>query len=224
MSDIEHWTRVDSGPVLRTMRRTLTRLGRWWLRYRAVGHSPRVPETGGFLLAVGPHGAYIDPAIFALGQERERLRFMAKREAFKPVIGSLLRQAGAFPVDRSGGRGQSALAIAEAIIEAGDGVLIFPEGRFYLDRPDFGPMRTGVARLALETGAPVILAAAYGAKRARAYGRRPHRPRVSVAWGEPLVWPAENEPSRERLEQVTAEIEAALHTLYDRSVQLDQSR
>jgi 1-acyl-sn-glycerol-3-phosphate acyltransferase len=135
-----------------------------------------------------------------------------------------LRWAGAFPVDRSGGRGGQALAVARAVVESGDGVVIFPEGKFHLDRPGLGPMRTGVVRLALGTGAPVIPVAAYGAKRSIAYGRSRRRPHVTAVWGSAMQWPREENPSRERIEQVRDELGAELSRLYAQAERLDAER
>lgn len=203
--DAATWTHVDPSPLQRWIRRIVTRPGRWWLRYRASGHEPRVPDTGGFILAPAPHGAYADPFIFALGQQRTRLRFMAKFEVLEwPIVGRVVRWGGGFPVHRGGGKSSAALDIANAVIESGDGVVVFMEGRLGLDDDGLGTPRNGVARLALATGAPVVPVAAYGAKRARAYGKRGwmHRPKVTVVWGAPMSFPREASPSDDRIAEV----------------------
>ncbi len=217
--DMTRWTHVDATRPQKITRRLLSRLGRWWTHYQAIGHEPRVPDHGGFLLAMGPHGSYMDALVFLLGQSRTRLRFMGKREIFSvPLLGRFMRWGGVFPVDRSGGKGAHALAVAEAVVNSGDGVALFPEGKFYLDREGLGEARSGVARLALITGAPVIVAAAYGAKRPSAYGRPPwSRRQVVVAWGEPMQRPKEGDPSRERIEAVRDEIWLKMHQLYEQA-------
>lgn len=220
------WTHVDPTPLQRLIRRIVTRPGRWWLRFRAYGHQPRVPEAGGFILAPAPHGAYADPFIFALGQPRTRLRFMAKYQALEwPFIGRVIRWGGGFPVHRGGGRSAAALDVAKAVVDSGDGLVIFMEGKLVLDHDGLGTPRDGVARLALATGAPVVPVAAYGAKRAVAYGRRGllHRPRVTLVWGAPLSFPVEHEPTSERVAEVRDAIWAAITECFDqaRAIALD---
>ena len=77
------WAHHDPSFAQRLARWLIARPGRRIYRYRGYGHWPRVPETGGFLLAPGPHGAFMDPLVFGLGQQRTRLRFMAKFEALE---------------------------------------------------------------------------------------------------------------------------------------------
>lgn len=203
------WAHHDPSLPQRLVRRLVTRPGRLMYRYRGYGHEPRVPESGGFLLAPGPHGAFADPLIFALGQPRTRLRFMAKYQSLEwPLVGRLIRWAGGFPVHRGGGRSEAALEVARTVVESGDGLVMFMEGRLELEHDGLGTPRNGLARLALATGAPVVPVAAYGAKRARAYGRRWwwHWPRVTVVWGRHLQFEQEASPSEERVAEVRDEI------------------
>ena len=218
----DDWVRVAPGAPQRIVRVLLSRPGRWWLRYRAFGHLPRVPEEGGFILAPAPHGAFMDPFIFGLGQPRRQLRFMAKYQALEwPVVGRIIRWAGGFPVHRGGGRSAGALEIATRVIDCGHGVVVFMEGKLVLDHDGLGTPRNGVARLALATGAPVVPVAAYGCKRARAYGKQwwQHRPRATLVWGEPLRFDREEAPSDERVFEVTESIWHAIVACFDEARQ-----
>jgi len=204
----------------RLVRTLLTRPGRVFYRYRGYGHQPRVPQEGGFLLAPGPHGAFADPFIFSLGQQRTPLRFMAKYEALEwPIIGRIIRWGGGFPVHRGSGRSADALAVARTVIESGDGVVMFMEGRLILDHDGLGTPRNGLARLALETGAPVVPVAAWGAKRAVAYGKRWwwHWPKVTAVWGEPIRFEREEAPSDERVAEVRELIWAEVRRCFDQA-------
>lgn len=199
------WAHHDPTVPQRILRWLMTRPGRLLYRYRGYGYLPRVPEEGGFLLAPGPHGAFADPLIFALGQQRPRLRFMAKYQALEwPVIGRIIAWGGGFPVHRGGSRSDAALEVARTVVESGDGLVMFMEGKLVLDHDGLGTPRNGLARLALATGAPVVPVAAYGAKRAVAYGRRWwwHWPKVTAVWGAPLTFERDAEPSKERVEAV----------------------
>lgn len=71
-----------------------------------------------------------------------------------PILGEYLRRSGHIPV--AAGKGQEALDAAQKHLEAGHNVMIFPEGALSPACGSFHKARTGVARLALASGAPVI--------------------------------------------------------------------
>ncbi|MCW2955947.1 MAG: 1-acyl-sn-glycerol-3-phosphate acyltransferase [Thermoleophilia bacterium] len=216
----QDWAHHDPSSFQRLCRRLVGRPGRWLYRYRGYGHWPRVPEEGGFFLAPGPHGAYMDPFIFGLGQARTRLRFMAKYEALEwPIAGRFVRWGGGFPVHRGGGRSAAALEVARTVVDSGDGLVLFMEGRMSLDDEGLREPRDGLAILALLTGAPVVPVAAYGAKRARAYGRRwwNHRPCVTAVWGAPISFSRDAGPSRERIAAVRDEIWAEVTRCFEQA-------
>jgi 1-acyl-sn-glycerol-3-phosphate acyltransferase len=93
-----------------------------------------------------------------------RPRFLAKRELYDNwFMGRLLRGAKQIPVDRGTGS-RAPIDAAVGALSGGEVVLIFPEGTVTTS-PDHTPMRgkTGVARIALESGMPVIPSAVWGA-------------------------------------------------------------
>jgi 1-acyl-sn-glycerol-3-phosphate acyltransferase len=99
---------------------------------------------------------------------------MIKSPVFEvKVIGSLLFKFGQLPVYR--GRGDAGLVLkqAEEALRAGACVIVYPEGTASRD-PDLWPMvgKTGAARLALTTGAPVIPIALWGAQEILPYGSK----------------------------------------------------
>lgn len=214
------WAHHDPTLPQRLVRALLARPGRWFMRYRGYGHDPRVPETGGFLLAPAPHGAFVDPFIYGLGQPRTQLRFMVKYEALEwPVVGRLIRWGGGFPVHRGGTRSQAALDVARTVVESGDGLVVFMEGKLVLEHDGLGTPRNGLARLALATGAPVVPAAAWGSKRAEAYGKRwwLHRPKITTVWGRPIRFEREDDPTEERVEQVRDAIWAEVTRCFEQA-------
>ena len=107
------------------------------------------------------------------------------------IIGPLMRKLGQLPVYR--GRADAALVLKEAEQRIGRGacVIFYPEGTASRD-PDQWPMvaKTGVARLALSTGAPVVPVACWGAQVILPYGdKRPKlfpRKTVKIAAGPPV--------------------------------------
>jgi 1-acyl-sn-glycerol-3-phosphate acyltransferase len=132
--------------------------------FRGTGH---VPRTGGCIVAVN-HISYADPfavALYVYKGCKRRPRFMAKHSVFTiPVGGRIVRGAKQIPVYRDTADAGAALRAAVAAVEAGECVVIYPEATVTKD-PDLWPMaaKTGVARLALATGAPVIPVGQWGA-------------------------------------------------------------
>ena len=159
------------------------------LRYR---HVERLPATGPVLL-VANHVSVLDPLACArLVFDAGRLpHFLAKQSVFKGFAGWLLRSAGQIPVARFSVDAHTALDAAKADLDAGNVVVIYPEGSVTRD-PDWWPMqaRTGVARLALTTDAVVLPVAQWGPQRVHDYHRKKLRlrPRSPADYlvGEPV--------------------------------------
>ena len=144
-----------------------------------------IPPTGAVILA-GNHPSYLDPVLVWLPIPR-LMRFMAWDALFKvPVLGWLIRTLGAFPVDIRKGKGESAFQQALLVLKGGDALGIFPEGQ----RSEAGPMgelRTGVARLAIETGAPIVPVTIGGAFRAWPKWKLLPKPaKIIVRYHEPI--------------------------------------
>jgi 1-acyl-sn-glycerol-3-phosphate acyltransferase len=152
------------------------------------------PRAGGVILAPN-HLSYADWATIALFSYSYGHRypvFMIKSPVFEvKFIGHLLYKVGQLPVYR--GRGDAGLVLkqAEQALAAGACVIVYPEGTASRD-PDLWPMvgKTGAARLALTTGAPVIPIAHWGAQDILPYGSKKPRlwPRktVRMAAGPPV--------------------------------------
>jgi 1-acyl-sn-glycerol-3-phosphate acyltransferase len=141
------------------------------LRYR---HGERLPTTGP-VLVVANHVSILDPLACArLVFDNGRLpHFLAKESVFKGFAGWLLRNAGQIPVARFSADAHQSLDAAKADLDAGNVVVIYPEGSVTRD-PDWWPMqsRTGVARLALTTDAVVLPVAQWGPQRVHDYHRK----------------------------------------------------
>jgi 1-acyl-sn-glycerol-3-phosphate acyltransferase len=144
-----------------------------------------VPASGPVVIA-GNHPSYLDPALVALPVKRP-IRYIAWDALFKvPVLGALVKALGAFPVDLRRGRGEAAYREALRVLARGEALGIFPEGQ----RSDQGPMgelRTGAARLAIETGAPIVPVTIGGAVRAWPKWRLLPKPaQVIVRFHQPI--------------------------------------
>jgi 1-acyl-sn-glycerol-3-phosphate acyltransferase len=201
--------------VLRPVLQVVTR--RDW---RGVEHLP----AGGFV-AVSNHLSYTDPFTLAhfLVDHGIPPRFLAKEEVFDiPLAGRIVRGARQIPVRRNSADAAKALQAAVDAVSAGECVAVYPDGTLTRD-PDLWPMagKTGAARIALTTGAPVVPIAQWGPQDLLApYGKRLHllrRPVVHV-WAGP---PVDLAPWRDRpldaavLAEATAAIVAALTGLLE---------
>ena len=137
-----------------------------------------IPGDGGVIIAPN-HLSYADWAAVALFtyQAGRYPAFLIKSPVFDvKLIGPFLRSVGQLPVNR--GQIDAALVLkdAERSLRAGECLIVYPEGTASRD-PDLWPMtgKTGVARLALVTGAPVIPVAHWGAQVILPYGsKKPH--------------------------------------------------
>lgn len=135
-----------------------------WFNWRFEGLE-HIPATGPLIVA-GNHLSYLDPfahGIFVVKAGR-RPRFLAKQELFDvPVLGSVLRGAHQIPVRRGTGN-QTPLDEARRALAAGEIVVVYPEGTTTTTNADYAPGRgrTGVARLSVETGVPVLPVATWG--------------------------------------------------------------
>ncbi len=164
------------------------------LLYRpVVVGADQVPRQGPVIIAAN-HRAAVDTATIALTAGRP-VSFLGKSEYFTGtsvrgrLLASLLTALGYVPVDRSNAKaGMNALAAARGVLESGGVFAIYPEGTRSLDgRLHRG--HTGVATLALATGAPVVPVALLGTERVQPVGKRfPRVRRVTVRYGQPLTF------------------------------------
>jgi 1-acyl-sn-glycerol-3-phosphate acyltransferase len=179
-----------------------------------------VPAEGGALLASN-HLSFSDSIFLPLLLDRKVI-FLAKADYFtgKGTKGRLtalfFRLADQLPVDRAGGRaGEAALGSGLRVLRRGDLLGIYPEGT---RSPDGRLYRgkTGVARMALEGGVPVIPVVMVGTDKAQPIGRKlPRVTRVGVRVGAPLDFSRYEGMEEDRfvLRSITDEIMYALMQL-----------
>jgi 1-acyl-sn-glycerol-3-phosphate acyltransferase len=122
---------------------------------------------GGFIAAPN-HCTEIDPLVVGhmLFNQKRMPHFLAKVALFKvPVLGAVLRATKQIPVERSSAGANRSLQLAKEVVDEGGAIIIYPEGTLTRD-PELWPMRghTGAARMALESGIPVVPMAHWGAQ------------------------------------------------------------
>jgi 1-acyl-sn-glycerol-3-phosphate acyltransferase len=153
----------------------------------------KLPETGGCIVVFN-HVSHVDPLIAAhFVYDHGRLpRYLAKSGLFKNrVLGFFLTAAGQIPVERLTKSAAGAYDAAVAAVRNGECVVVYPEGTLTRD-PAQWPMagKTGAARIALETGCPVIPVGQWGPQQLLApYARRPHlfpRKHITMRAGDPV--------------------------------------
>ncbi|MGP3968541.1 lysophospholipid acyltransferase family protein [Streptomyces sp. 6N223] len=189
--------------------------------WRGMDH---IPAERGFITAVN-HNSYLDPLSYAHFQYNTGrvARFLAKESLFRgKVVGRFMRGTGQIPVFRESTDAAGAFRAAVDAVHRGECVVFYPEATLTRD-PGLWPMegKTGAARVALLTGAPVIPVAQWGAHEAMPpYARKkrfrpfPRKTLVVVA-GEPVDLSAYEgvEPTAEVLREVTDAIMDAITAL-----------
>lgn len=151
----------------------------------------KIPKTGGVILASN-HLSFIDSIFLPLVVPR-RVVFLAKSEYFtgKGLKGWATRQffkaTGQLPIDRSGGKAsEDSLNTGLRVLGEGGVLGIYPEGTRSPDAKMYRG-RTGVARMVLEAGVPIVPVAMIDTEKAMPTGTRiPKVRRIGIVFGDPL--------------------------------------
>ena len=219
---VEHWDRPPGVPSFVGLEpyhllRPLVRPESFpYARFDISGVS-NVPRHGPVLLAVN-HRSYFDVAALAVVAARlgRPVRFLAKRELFDaPVLGWLGRALGGIPVERGSGSGEP-LRQAEAALRAGEVVIVLPQGTIPRGAAFFDPVlrgRTGTARLAASTGAPVVPVGLWGTE--EVWPRAQSFPDVTGVLRPPTVRVRIGQPVPLGLEDARADTEAIMAAVAD---------
>jgi 1-acyl-sn-glycerol-3-phosphate acyltransferase len=152
-----------------------------------------VPATGPLIIASN-HLSFSDSIFMPLVVPR-KVTFLAKSEYFtSPGPKGLLKKLtfialGQVPVDRSGGRrSEAAIITGLQVLSEGKCLGIYPEGTRSPDGRLYKG-RTGIARLAIESGAPIIPVAMFNTEKIQPTGQViPNIQRVGMTFGEPMYF------------------------------------
>jgi putative phosphoserine phosphatase/1-acylglycerol-3-phosphate O-acyltransferase len=139
--------------------------------FAALEHVPR----HGPVIVVSNHRSYFDPVALGLALFRvgRKPRFLGKQEVFDaPVLGQMMRAMGQIAVDReaiAAGRGAGGDPVDDAAraVAAGECLVVLPQGTIPRGRAFYDPVlegKTGAARLAARTRAPVIPIGVWGSE------------------------------------------------------------
>ena len=190
-----------------------------WFTWRFEGLE-HIPPAGPAIVACN-HISYLDPLgnAYAVLKAGRRPRFLAKDDLFEiPLVGSALRGTRQIPVNRQSGL-QAPLLEGVGALRRGEVVMVYPEGTVTRNA-DWSPMegKTGVVRLALDSGAPIVPMASWGSqavwqksgKGSLKFGRP-----VWIEAGSPidLTGREADRDDRDALREMTAEVMAAIADL-----------
>lgn len=162
-----------------------------------ISGTENIPRRGAAIVAAN-HRSYFDVVAYGVSvfEAGRNPRGLAKKELFDaPVVGTLMRSSGAICVDRKGS-GRSAFEAAEQALRNGEVLIIAPQGTIPRGESFFDPRlegKTGAARLAAATGAPVIPLGVWGTEHVWPRSSRLpkvanvlHPPKVRIRLGKPV--------------------------------------
>lgn len=118
-----------------------------------VSGKPNLPKCGPALILAN-HQSFIDPMLLGIAAYPRRLTFLARKELFKNrVFGPFIRWCGAVPIDQ--GFGREGMKLITARLDAGEAVVVFPEGE-RTPTGDVLPLKAGITLLLRNGTWPII--------------------------------------------------------------------
>ena len=166
----------------------LSRLaGRLLFRFRVI-HRERMIQSGPVILAMN-HQSYLDPPLAGITCDRP-IYFLARRTLLDvPLLGWVLPKVNVIPVNQEG-VDRSAIKALIRLLQAGNAVLVFPEGSRTLDG-NLQPPEPGLGLVIAKTLAPVVPMRIFGAREAlpREGGGLRIVP-ITIVIGEPIFFSA----------------------------------
>jgi 1-acyl-sn-glycerol-3-phosphate acyltransferase len=187
--DEEKLLETDVTPLIRGLAFSARVLARSITRVRIEGDFDAIPREGPVILAAN-HISNADPVLVGawltprLGR---RIHWLGKKEMFDwPVVGWVARNGGIVPVERDGADVE-AFRTASRVLEAGEVLMVFPEGT-RSPTAELQPPKDGLAMLALRTGATIVPIGISNTDRLWPKGRPIPRPggHVSMRVGAPF--------------------------------------
>lgn len=166
----------------------LSRLaGRLFFRFRVI-HRERMIQSGPVILAMN-HQSYLDPPLAGTACDRA-IYFLARRTLLNvPLLGWVLPKLNVILVNQEG-VDRSAIKAVIRVLQAGNGVLVFPEGSRTLDGT-LQPGESGIGLIIAKTLAPVVPMRIFGAHEALPrIGGRLRFVSITVVIGEPIFFSA----------------------------------
>lgn len=175
-------------------------------RLRVIGRE-NIPKQGPVVIACN-HVSLLDPPMVGTASSRP-VHFMAKSELFVPILGTLYKSLGAFPVHR-GAADAHAIRTALTILKQQEVLGIFPEGHRSRDGK-LGKAQPGAMAIALKGKAEVVPACILGSDLKH---RKSFWPQITVVFGKPMK--LENEQGNKlKVEELSEELMKEIQSLMD---------
>jgi len=177
-----------------------------------------IPSTGPAIV-VANHRSYFDTVALGLTIMRagRNPRFLGKKEVFDaPIIGPAAKAMGGIRVDRGSSKAAEPLRDAARALDAGEIVALMPQGTIPRGRAFFDPVlvgKTGAARLAAMTRAPVIPVGIWGTE--HVWPRRERVPRVWNVFNPPLITSRVGKPIALQYDDAKADTERIMAAIVD---------
>lgn len=191
-------------------------LARPYFRISVTG-AEKLPKSGAVIVAPS-HRSNLDTPMIGVAMRRY-YRYMAKESMFKnPFWTQILVNAGGFPV-RRGSTDRRTLKNATDVLDAGEGLVVFPEGARQ-DGPRILPLFEGSVWLAARANVPIYPMGIGGSQAAMPIGVTLPRPKkITFVIGDPLMPPSPAEGkrrvSRSQLDDFAAELREAVQAVFD---------
>lgn len=193
----------------------VTGLMRLYTRMSINGRE-HIPKRGAFVLAP-VHRSYVDTPIAGC-VTRRRLHFMGKQEMWKNrQMGWIFSALGSFPVDR-GAADREAIRRSLAVLELGEGLVLFPEGE-RKSGPVVQPLLDGAVYIAVKAGVPIVPVGIGGSEKVMPKKAKFVYPRkVHIEIGPPILPPVAPEGGRlprSAVSDVSRQLHDELQRLFD---------
>src|SRR5213592_5000022 len=187
-------------------------IGRLFFRFRVV-HRERMIQSGPVILAMN-HQSYLDPPLAGTTCDRP-IYFLARRTLLDvPLLGWVLPKVNVIPVNQEG-VDRAAIKALIRVLQAGNGVLVFPEGSRTVDG-NLQPAEPGLGLVIAKTLAPVVPMRIFGAHEAlpRGGGGLDFVP-ITIVIGEPILFTAAdlNSPAKDLYKRLSQRVMDAIAAL-----------
>ncbi|NLH46651.1 MAG: 1-acyl-sn-glycerol-3-phosphate acyltransferase [Acholeplasmataceae bacterium] len=175
-----------------------------------ISGTENIPQNGPVVIASN-HLSLLDPPIIGVAATR-KIHFMAKQELFVPVLGSIYRTLGAFPV-RRGAADRNAIKYGIDLLLADKVLAIFPEGT-RSKNGQLGKAEPGALMMAGKARAVIVPTAVSGTNW-RSSGRI--WPKVKVKFGKPIYFLEDESVTKEVIIRMTDELMNEIQALLDKN-------
>ena len=185
--------------------------GRLLFRFRVI-HRERMIQSGPVILAMN-HQSYLDPPLAGSACDRA-IYFLARRTLLNvPLLGWVLPKLNVIPVNQEG-VDRSAIKAMIRVLQAGNGILVFPEGSRTLDG-NLQPAEPGLGLVIAKTLAPVVPMRIFGAHEALPRGGGLHFVPITIVIGEPIFFTAAdlNAPGKDLYQRLSQSVMDAIAVL-----------